>query len=93
MFCVPPNKEVTTKEADEIIMQQANAIPDADKYPISILLLAGLTDTFPCNEQKTRVRAHRRAVEPTDQSEPERKKRFKRGAGKSTPEKHRKTKS
>ena len=93
MFCLPPNKEVTAKEADEIMMQQANAVPDADNYPISILLLAGLTDTFPCDEQRSRVRAHRRAVEPTHQSEPERKKRFKRGAAKSTAEKHRKTKS
>jgi hypothetical protein len=69
MFCLPPNKEVTAKEADEIIVHQANTVPDADNYPISILLLAGLIDTFPCEEQKSRVRAHRRDVEPAGQSE------------------------
>ncbi len=43
---------MTAKEADEIIVQQANTVHDADNYPISILLLAGLIDTFPCDEQK-----------------------------------------
>jgi Rap1a immunity proteins len=95
MFCLPPNKEVTAKEAGEIIVQQANTVPDADNYPISILLLAGLIDAFPCEEQTSRVRALRSGVEPAQQSGPEHKKRLKRGkkATKSTPEKHRKTKS
>ncbi len=92
---MPPNKEVTAKEADEIIVQQAHTVHDADDYPISILLLAGLIDTFPCDEQKSRVRGHRRDVEPGQQSEPEHKKRLKREkkATNSTLEKHRKAKS
>ena len=46
LFCLPPKKEVTTQQAAEIMMHQAKDVPDADNYPISILLLAGLTDTF-----------------------------------------------
>jgi hypothetical protein len=40
-------------------------LPDADNYPISILLLAGLTDTFRCEEQARRV--VRPGVEPAEQ--------------------------
>ena len=95
MFCLPPNKEVTAKEASEIIARQANAAPDAENYPISILLLAGLIDTFPCDTQTSAVRAHRRGVGAAKQAEPEHEKRFKRRmrAPEPAPEKHRKTKS
>ena len=55
LFCLPPKKEVTTQQAAEIMMHQAKDVPDADNYPISILLLAGLTDTFRCEEQTRRV--------------------------------------
>ena len=55
LFCLPPKKEVTTQQAAEIMIHQAKDVPDADNYPISILLLAGLTDTFRCEEQTRRV--------------------------------------
>ena len=55
LFCIPPRMEVTTQQAAEIMMHQAKNVPDADNYPISILLLAGLTDTFRCEEQTRRV--------------------------------------
>ena len=62
LFCLPPKMEVTTQQAAEIMMHQAKDVPDADNYPISILLLAGLTDTFRCEEQTRRV--VRPGVEP-----------------------------
>jgi Rap1a immunity proteins len=65
LFCLPPKKEVTTQQAAEIMMHQAKDVPDADNYPISILLLAGLTDTFRCEEQTRRV--VRPGVEPAEQ--------------------------
>jgi hypothetical protein len=76
-------------------MHQANTVPDADNYPISILLMAGLTDTFPCDEQIGSVRAHPRGVEPAEQSELKHNKRLKRRmkAIKPAPEQHRKAKT
>ena len=65
LFCLPPKKEMTTHQAAEIMMHQAKDVPDADNYPISILLLAGLTDTFRCEEQTRRV--VRPGVEPAEQ--------------------------
>jgi hypothetical protein len=56
---------MTTHQAAEIMMHQAKDVPDADNYPISILLLAGLTDTFRCEEQTRRV--VRPGVEPAEQ--------------------------
>jgi len=95
LFCLPPKKEVTAQEAGEIIMHQANTVPDADNYPISILLMAGLTDAFPCDEQTGSVRAHPGGVEPAEQLELKHNKRLKRRmkAIKPAPEQHRKAKT
>ena len=76
-------------------MHQANAVPDADNYPISILLLAGFIDTFPCDEPTGAVRAHPSGVEQAEQSELKHNKHLKRRvkAIKPAPEQHRKAKS
>jgi Rap1a immunity proteins len=95
LFCLPPKKEVTTQEAGEILVHQANTVPDADNYPISILLLAGFIDTFPCDEPTGAVRAHPSGAEPAEQSELKHNKRHQRRmkAIKAAPEQHRKAKS
>jgi Rap1a immunity proteins len=95
LFCLPPKKEVTAQEAGEIIVHQANTVPDADNYPISILLLAGFIDTFPCDEPTGAVRAHPGGAEPAEQSELKHNKRHQRRmkAIKPAPEPHRKAKS
>ena len=56
-----------TVMSGQLIAQDIKAkdVPDADNYPISILLLAGLTDTFRCEEQTRRV--VRPGVEPAEQ--------------------------
>jgi hypothetical protein len=69
-------KEVTAQEVGEIIVLQANTVPDPDNYPISILLMAGLIDTFPCDEETGTVRAHPRGVDPAEQSELKHNKRL-----------------
>jgi hypothetical protein len=95
LFCLPAKKEVTAQEAGEIIVHQANTVPDADNYPISILLLAGFIDTFPCDEPTGAVRAHPSGAEPAEQSELKHYKHRQRrmNAIKPAPQQHRKAKS
>jgi hypothetical protein len=70
LFCLPrKEEEVTAKQTAEIIAHQAKAVPDADNYPISILLLAGLVDIFPCEERTRKVLVHPRGVESADNSD------------------------
>jgi Rap1a immunity proteins len=68
-FCLPPKQEITAQQAAEIMMRQAKTVPDADNYPISILLLAGLIDTFPCGDQTRRILARPRGEKPAEQSQ------------------------
>jgi hypothetical protein len=67
-FCLPPNREITAQQAAEIMVQQAKTVPDADNYPISILL-AALIDTFPCRDQTRRILARPRGEQPAKQSQ------------------------
>jgi hypothetical protein len=69
MFCLPAQKELTAQEAAEIMIRQAKTAPDADNYPISILLLAGLTDTFPCEQPTRKAPPRAGSAEPAKQSQ------------------------
>ena len=54
LFCLPPKLAVTEEQAADIMMREANTI-GSDKVadiPISILLLEGLKETFPCGAQR-----------------------------------------
>jgi len=86
MFCLPPEKELSAQEAAEIMMHQAKSVPDADNYPISILLLAGLIDNFPCEEQTKKGLAHAR-------SEQGKHIKYRVKPTQATPELHRRAKS
>lgn len=66
-FCLPPQQEITAQQAAEIMMNQAKTLPDADNYPVSILLLAGLIETFPCGDRTSRPVARPRGEEPAEQ--------------------------
>jgi hypothetical protein len=68
-FCLPAQQEITAEQAAEIMMHQAKTVPDADNYPISILLLAGLADSFPCRDQTRKLSARPRGEEPAEQSQ------------------------
>jgi hypothetical protein len=50
MFCLPPKLAVTLEQAENILIRAAKRIPDPGSMPISILLLAGFKDTFPCDK-------------------------------------------
>jgi hypothetical protein len=86
LFCLPPKEEVRAQKAAEIMMHQAKSVPDADNYPISILLLAGLIDNFPCEEQTKKGLAHAR-------SEQGKHIKYRVKPTQATPELHRRAKS
>jgi Rap1a immunity proteins len=48
LFCLPPKLAVTGEQAEDIKMRKAKALSNIDDAPISILLLEGLKETFPC---------------------------------------------
>jgi hypothetical protein len=47
-FCLPSKLALTVEQVEEIMMRQAKTVVDPDRVPVSILLLHGLQDTFPC---------------------------------------------
>jgi hypothetical protein len=47
-FCMPQNLALTVEQAEDIMMRQAQKMTHPDDVPISLLLLKGLEDTFPC---------------------------------------------
>jgi hypothetical protein len=54
LFCVPQKLALTVDQADDILMREAMRAKTAvslDDIPISIILLAGLRNTFPCGGQ------------------------------------------
>lgn len=53
-FCMPDDLLLTTERAEEIMLQKADKVSAKGDTPISILLLAGLRDTFPCDKAKDR---------------------------------------
>ena len=50
-FCLPRNLALTVEQADGIIMHEATKMNDPDRLPISVILINGLKDTFPCDEK------------------------------------------
>jgi hypothetical protein len=48
LFCLPPKLALTQEQAEDIMMRQAKSVVPKPDMPISVILLAGLRDTFPC---------------------------------------------
>lgn len=48
LFCLPPNTNITVERAEQIMLGAAKHFQNPDDRPISLLLLIGLTETFPC---------------------------------------------
>jgi hypothetical protein len=53
-FCMPDDLLLTTERAEEIMLQRADKVSAKGDIPVSLLLLAGLRDTFPCEKAKGR---------------------------------------
>lgn len=51
LFCLPPKLAVTAEQAADIMTREATLLGNVDGIPISILLLEGLKETFPCGGQ------------------------------------------
>ena len=51
LFCQPQKLALTVEQAEEIMMHKAKKMADPDGVPISIILIHGLQDTFPCGEK------------------------------------------
>ncbi len=51
LFCLPPTLVLTPEQADDILMREAKSHPYPDDMIVSIVLLAGLRKTFPCEGQ------------------------------------------
>jgi hypothetical protein len=51
MFCLPPNLALTVEQAEDILQRAAKKVRKVpDDMPVSIILLDGLKDTFPCTK-------------------------------------------
>jgi hypothetical protein len=48
LFCMPEKLALTVEQAEDIMMREAQKRTDPDDFPISLLLINGLKDTFPC---------------------------------------------
>jgi hypothetical protein len=51
LFCQPQKLALTVERAEEIMMRKAKKMADPDRIPVSIILIHGLQDTFPCDEK------------------------------------------
>jgi Rap1a immunity proteins len=51
LFCLPPTLVLTPEQADDILMREAKSHSYPDDMIVSIVLLAGLRKTFPCEGQ------------------------------------------
>jgi hypothetical protein len=49
-FCLPGNLALTVEQAEDIMRRAAKKHKNSDNLPISLLLLIGLEETFPCNK-------------------------------------------
>jgi hypothetical protein len=52
LFCQPQKLALTVEQAEEIMMRKARKMADPDRVPVSIILIHGLQDTFPCDDEK-----------------------------------------
>jgi hypothetical protein len=50
-FCQPQTLALNVEQAEEIMMRKAKKMADPDGVPISLILIHGLQDTFPCDEK------------------------------------------
>ena len=48
LFCMPNDLALTVEQAEDIMMREAEKSTDPDHVPVSLLLVEGLKDTFPC---------------------------------------------
>jgi len=51
LFCLPPTLVLTPEQADDIVMREVKGRSYPDDMIVSIVLLAGLRKTFPCEGQ------------------------------------------
>jgi hypothetical protein len=49
LFCMPSDSVLTVQQAEEIITRASQKVAKPDDVPISLLLIAGLQETFPCS--------------------------------------------
>ena len=49
IFCLPSDLVLTVQQAEEIINHVANRLAKPDDVPISVLLVVGLQEAFPCS--------------------------------------------
>jgi hypothetical protein len=52
LFCLPPKLALTTEQAEDIINRTADEHHFPTDYLISLVLLTGLEETFPCKQPK-----------------------------------------
>lgn len=53
-FCMPANLALTVEQAEEIMLRRADKTAAKGDMLVSILLLAGLRDTYPCETSQSR---------------------------------------
>lgn len=53
-FCMPANLVLTVEQAEDIMLRRAEKAAAKGDTLVSILLLAGLRDTYPCEKPESR---------------------------------------
>ncbi len=53
-FCMPDNHAMTVEQAEDIMLRRADKTSAKGDMLVSILLLSGLRDTFPCEKSDNR---------------------------------------
>ena len=51
LFCLPEKLALTDEQAENIMMREAQKMADPDRLPVSLILINGLEETFPCDEK------------------------------------------
>jgi hypothetical protein len=49
LFCLPSDSVLTIQQAEEVISRASQRVANPDEVPISLLLILGLQDLFPCS--------------------------------------------
>jgi len=53
-FCLPANLALTVEQAEDIMLRRADKAAAKGDMLVSILLLAGLRETYPCDKPESR---------------------------------------
>jgi hypothetical protein len=53
-FCMPGNLALTTEQTEDIMLKSADKRAAKGETPVSLLLLSGLQDTYPCEKTDSR---------------------------------------